>query len=902
MSHTTPSVRRRNTIRSSIIGLVILAGFLAVYGFSTTHPNVVSAANTNRITKENQRKGSAQWQSSTLNTYSKLTDRFLDPEEGIAAKHPATSKVKAAVMPQTSIQPSATSQDTWADTTIRGYADSTSINAGSSIHLFVGTSQATYNMEVYRMGWYGGTGARLIQTVSNLTGVRQTLPTAQTKTGLIEAKWKSTYTLQTSSSWVSGVYLVKLIAKNGSTAYILFVVRNDGVGADIVYQIPVNTYQAYNNWGGKSLYDYNSTNGRAYKVSYDRPYADDGTGLFFLGDYGMLRWLESKGYNVTYTTSIDTQTNPTILNGRKVFLTNFHDEYWSKPMRDNLTSALSQGKNLAFFTANSIYWQIRMENSTAGIPNRVITCYKDITLDPLATTSPSLATVNWRDPPVNQPENALLGVMYSSLFSGGVAYPWTVSNASNWVYSGTGVKDGDYIPGLVGYEYDRVWNNGLTPSNLVMLSNSHVVDNYGNNDVANGSIYVAPSKAFVFTAGTIYWSWKLDDNEYQHHGVDFRVQQMTANVLGAMITGTIPAPAPSPTVAPPNPGGNYVVYDESVAAGWQSQSWGGTVNLSDTSHPYSGKNDIAWTPQGYGAISLNYYSGMSTVGFTNLTLEVQASQANETAYVNVLDGNGYTLAALPLSNYGGNLVQGSYQKYTIPLIDLGVYNDTITGIQITNQTTAAEPTMYVDALTLATGTSGGPTVTPTITVTPSPTPTTTITPSPTTTVTVTPTPTTTVTPSPTTTPTSGTPIYNGSLVNGWSSWSWGSNVNLADTSHPYPGTTADIAWTPTSGYAGLYLANSSGVSMNGLTTLTVSIEASQANESASIALVDSSYTVIATLPLANYGGNPPQGSYRTYTIPLADLGATNKTITGIQITDQTSGSQPVMYVDNILFS
>jgi len=819
----------------------------------------------------------------------------------------------------------------WTDTSIRGYANSTSVNAGSSILLYVATSQATYTMEVYRMGWYGGTGARLLQSVTGLKGINQPVPVPQATTGLIEANWQSTYTLQTNGSWVSGSYLVKLIAANGTVGYIIFVLRNDGVAADLVYQLPLNTYQAYNDWGGKSLYDYNSDGGRAYKVSYDRPYADDGTGLFFAGDYGMIRWMESNGYNVTYATSIDTVTNPNLLSGRKVFVSNYHDEYWSKPMRDNLMNAFNQGKSLAFFSANNIYWQARFENSTSGVANRVMTCYKDVTLDPVAKTTPALATINWRDAPVSQPENALLGVMYESQFGGGNTFPWVVSNANSWVYSGTGLKNGDAINGLVGYEYDKVWNNGLTPAGLTSLSNSPIVDAYGVSSFANGSVYQAANKAFVFTAGTIYWAWKLDNNDYQHHGVDWRVQQMTANVLGTMVSGTIPPLAPSPTAVPSNPAGTSTIYDEVLASGWADWSWGGTIKLTDTLHPYTGKTDISWAPSSYGAVSLsNTSGGVTTVGYRSLSFALQASAANESASINVVDGFGYNLNALALVNYGGNPVVGSYKKYTIPLIDLGAYNTTLKGIQISNQTNKAEPVMYIDTILLDTGNAvtttptavaASPTVvaasptavaasptavaaSPTV-VAASPT---VVAASPTavaaspTVVATTPT---VVAASPTAvaatpTPGSGYSAYDEGLASGWQDWSWSSTVNVADTSNPYSGQR-DIAWTPTSAYAGLYLANPGGLSMNGYSTLTFAMKASAANESASVSLIDASNTTLATLPLASYGGDPVQGSYKVYSITLANFNAVNKTISAIQISNQTSGAQPTMYVDRVVF-
>ncbi|HLH71892.1 MAG TPA: N,N-dimethylformamidase beta subunit family domain-containing protein, partial [Chloroflexota bacterium] len=410
----------------------------------------------------------------------------------------------------------------WTDTVIRGYFDQQSVNAGQSIRLFVSTAQPSFNVDLYRMGWYGGAGARLIASYTGLPGQNQPVPTPDPSTGLIAANWQPSLTITTGTTWLSGVYLAKLTASSGDAGYALFVVRNDGAQADILYEVPFATYQAYNNWGGKSLYDFSSTNSiPAVKVSFDRPYAAwAGAGSFFDGDYNMILWLEQQGYNVTYVTSIDIQTNPAILNGRKVFLSPWHDEYWSKGMRDNLTAAFNRGMNLLFLGANAIYWQIRWENSASGAANRVIVCYKDATTDPLAKTQPALTTVAWRDPPVNQPESALLGEQFNGYFNYGTSYPWVVQNANHWLYSATGLQNNQTIPGLVGYEYDNTAGGtvaGATQLSLSPVTNLANVDT-GEPDTASATIYRASSGAWVFDAGTIYWSWKLDDNTYQVHG------------------------------------------------------------------------------------------------------------------------------------------------------------------------------------------------------------------------------------------------------------------------------------------------------------------------------------------------------------------------------------------------
>src|SRR5262249_32377652 len=144
-----------------------------------------------------------------------------------------------------------------------------------------------------------------------------------------------------------------------------------------------------------------------------------------------------------------TETNAGLMTNRKVFLSPWHDEYWSKGMRDNVTADRNAGKHLAVFGANAMYWQIRWENSASGAANRVIVCYKEAALDPSGATTP-LNTVTWREAPVNQPENALLGSMFESYYNYATSFPWVVQNPTNWVYTGTNLAAGAKITGLVG--------------------------------------------------------------------------------------------------------------------------------------------------------------------------------------------------------------------------------------------------------------------------------------------------------------------------------------------------------------------------------------------------------------------------------------------------------------------
>lgn len=214
-------------------------------------------------------------------------------------------------------------------------------------------------------------------------------------------------------------------------------VRSDASRAPLLYVQPVTTYQAYNQFpdggGGQSLYD------NAVRVSFDRPYGKDGLGDRFSSDHQAAAWLERAGYDVTYATSIDLHEQGASLPLRhRAMITAGHDEYWTTAMRRAATTARDQGVSLAFFSANSIYWQVRLEGTADGRASRVLVCYRSATLDPEPPVD--LKTVRWREPPVSQTEQSLLGSQYSNVVAGRAA--WVVSNAGNWVYDGTGPSNG----------------------------------------------------------------------------------------------------------------------------------------------------------------------------------------------------------------------------------------------------------------------------------------------------------------------------------------------------------------------------------------------------------------------------------------------------------------------------
>jgi N,N-dimethylformamidase beta subunit-like protein len=443
---------------------------------------------------------------------------------------------------------------------VEGYASLTSVNAGEPIGLLVNSTDPQYSLTIYRMGYYGGRGGRQMTSPVTLTGIRQPVPSPDPATGIVDCPWSDPYVFTVPADWVSGVYLAKLTGLgSGKQSYIIFVVRNDGCFSDLLFQSSVTTYQAYNTWGGKSLYRHRSTaNQAAVKVSFNRPYRDsNGAGHFFKWEFDMLGFLEREGYEVTYATDIDTHENPAGLLLHNGFLSVGHDEYWSWEMRQNIERARDQGVSLGFFGANACYWQIRLEPSLiTGAPARTIVCYKFFwRQDPAAgdASTHQLVTTRWRDPHASRPgdpEEALIGVMYNERQP--VDADILIDDPSSWVFANSGLERGDLLRGLVGYEADRMYDSA--PPATLRLTHSPYRFTAASADgtrlarwigaiagaasatteYSDMSVYQASSGAIVFATGTVQWSWglgHLSPESPRPPRVNPAAQQITRNVL-----------------------------------------------------------------------------------------------------------------------------------------------------------------------------------------------------------------------------------------------------------------------------------------------------------------------------------------------------------------------------------
>lgn len=422
---------------------------------------------------------------------------------------------------------------------IEGYASRTSVYPGDSIDFMVSTSPAClFTVDIYRLGYYGGTGGRHLLRLGTFDGEEQPV-LVETVERLRQCNWQVSATLQVPSDWISGVYLAKLTRGEtlGAQSYIIFVVKQQRK-SEILVQVSDLTWQAYNKWpGAYSLYDDGASawyTGPNVRVGFDRPYSkyfqvvdsplSGGSGEFLLWEFPLAYWLEAEGYDVTYCSNLDLHNDPSLLENCKVFISNGHDEYWTREMYDHACAARDAGVSLLFFSGNAVYHEIiPYESQAEGAPIRSFARRQRFS-----------------------DEHELMGAAsYASGYG-----DWTVVNPEHWVFADTGMKAGDSIPGLIGWEYHGLPVKAL--EGLEILAHSELIGNAdeelvtaeGHHRIGDGKhaavIYPGPRNNWVFNAGTIWWGEGLS-NPPGHipasgtfgrvQGPDPRVQQITRNLL-----------------------------------------------------------------------------------------------------------------------------------------------------------------------------------------------------------------------------------------------------------------------------------------------------------------------------------------------------------------------------------
>jgi len=256
------------------------------------------------------------------------------------------------------------------DSTIQGFATDISVNAGQTISFKIDTNATAYHLDIYRMGYYQGEGARLITTIRPSARLPQTQPACLTDAyaGLVDCgDWAVSASWAVPTTAVSGIYFARVArADTGGASHIVFVVRNDASKSNILFQTSDETWQAHNDYGGSRFRGQSSATdlaNRTYKISYNRPAR---TAFVFYEDYPMVQFLEANGYDVSYSTSVDAARSGSLITQHKAYISAGHDEYWSGPKQTNIEAARSAGVHIVLFSGNDGSWKTRWENSIDG--------------------------------------------------------------------------------------------------------------------------------------------------------------------------------------------------------------------------------------------------------------------------------------------------------------------------------------------------------------------------------------------------------------------------------------------------------------------------------------------------------------------------------------------------------
>ncbi|WP_161597210.1 N,N-dimethylformamidase beta subunit family domain-containing protein, partial [Dyadobacter flavalbus] len=564
------------------------------------------------------------------------------------------------------------------DLSIQGFATDISYNKGQTARFKIKTEAVGYRIDIYRLGYYQGNGARFIAGFDKTTASPQPTCMTDAATGLVDCgNWAESAQWVIPDNAVSGIYIAKLTRKDTQGAsHIAFVVRDDDSHSDLLFQTSDATWQAYNVYGdnnnGRSLYAGVNGIGKASKVSYNRPFltrAGGGGGgpeedWLFNSEYPMIRFLEKNGYDMTYTTNADSERRGGLIKNHKVFMSVGHDEYWSKGMRDNVTAARNSGIHLAFFSGNEVYWKTRWENSIANTPDtyRTLVCYKEGRLgenqcNGKCDPSP-VWTGLWRSGcdisghDGCDPENELSGQVSWDGTTGTIQVPADYKNLRFWRNTAVAsLQSGSHTltQNTLGYEWNPEQEDyrSTYPAGRILLSKT----------VLNGkthylTLYKHSSGALVFGAGTVQWSWGLDqEHDRGNAPVNRAMQQATVNLFADMgvqpatrqsdlvaATASTDFTAPTLTVTSPSNGANIpsgtsvnisgTASDANTVAGIEvSTDEGKTWRLATGTTSWN----FSWIPSTQGSATIRSRAfddsgNLSAVNTVNVTITAPAAQ------------------------------------------------------------------------------------------------------------------------------------------------------------------------------------------------------------------------------------------------------------------------------------
>ncbi len=524
------------------------------------------------------------------------------------------------------------------DPELQGFSTDISVDQGRQIDFKIDSSSTLYRIEIFRMGYYGGLGARRIATFRPQSpSSSQPACWTDSLTGLVDcSNWSVSASWVVPSNAVSGIYFAVLIREDGTpgASHIVFVVRDDDGRSDVLFQTSDTTWQAYNEYGGNSLYTGSSASppaSRAYKVSYNRPfdtrdYAEED--WVFNAEYPMVRWLERNGYDVSYFTGVDSDRYGAELREHRSLLSVGHDEYWSGTQRANWESARDAGVHMAFLSGNEVFWKTRWENG-----HRTLVSYKETHASAKIDPTPGVWTGTWRDPRFGphdgRPENSLTGQLFTvnDGATTAIQVPAADGQMRFWRHTSIaalGAGQTATLAGLtLGYEWDEDIDNGHRPAGLFRVSSTTVTgapvvvpESYGSRfgsgtAVHSMTLYRAPSGALVFGAGTVQWTWGLDAEHDSKFGganpaADIRMQQATANVLadmgaqGATLQSGLTRPSCSSDTAPPtsritSTGGGTVRGTATDSGGGRVAGVEVSTDGGTTWHPAEGRESWSYS-------------------------------------------------------------------------------------------------------------------------------------------------------------------------------------------------------------------------------------------------------------------------------------------------------------------
>jgi hypothetical protein len=433
-----------------------------------------AAADPDRIRRENQRPGTRDW-----------------------------------MLSRSRIEPSTKYRCPW----IEGYCSHARAFPGDTVTFHVSTNPPSrFTLDLYRMGYYGGAGARFIERLGPFEGVTQPDPPEGPKR-LRECQWTAGAEWRVPADAVSGVYLGKLTAeRDGTQSYVIFIVR-DRRRADFLLQCSDNTWQSYNRWPSQfSLYDNGKHQwywGGGVQVSYRRPYGkycqivdaplSTGSGEWFLWEFPLAYWMESLGLDVTYCSNLDTHTDPAGLRRGRGFLSVGHDEYWSIEMFRHVQAAVAAGVNALFLSGNAICGRIQFDERLSAFERVGV-------FGPPGGMGDfeQMKSLAHERPYANE----LMGAHSTGPVTGGA--DWICALPEHWIYAGTGMKAGDRIPGVIGWE----WHGDPAPIpglEIVATGKTQSAPGKPNGGTYTATIYPGPKGNFVFNAATCWWADGLSE-------------------------------------------------------------------------------------------------------------------------------------------------------------------------------------------------------------------------------------------------------------------------------------------------------------------------------------------------------------------------------------------------------